>query len=254
MTDWRGRHVWCELMTTDPTSAAGFYGRVVGWTAKDSGLPGMNYTLFSAGERMVGGTMALPAEAIAMGARPTWLGYIAVEDVDAMVGRITAAGGHIYKPASDIPGIGRFAVIGDPQGASFIVFRPNSSGEGEPAPMGTLGHVDWNELHTSDLEGAFGFYSGLFGWTRDQAIEMGPMGVYQIFAVHGTPAGGMMQQDGPPHWLYYINVDAIDAAMSRVGSAGGKVVSGPQQVPGGSWIAQCVDPQGVMFAMVSQKR
>jgi uncharacterized protein len=57
-----------------------------------------------------------------------------------------------------------------------------------------------------------------------------------------------------PFWLYYFNVDAIDAAAGRAKDAGGKVLMGPHQVPGGGWIVQCFDPQGAMFAMVANKR
>jgi uncharacterized protein len=57
-----------------------------------------------------------------------------------------------------------------------------------------------------------------------------------------------------PFWLYYFNVEAIDAAAARVTEAGGKVLMGPQQVPGELWIIQCTDPQGAMFALLSAKR
>ena len=191
-----------------------------------------------------------------MGARPMWMGYIGVDDVDAFAQRVTAAGGAVRRPPEDIPGVGRFAVVADPDGAGFMLFR----GVGEmpaPAAGGTAGHIGWHELHAGNGERAFAFYSGLFGWTKAEAMDMGPMGVYQLFATGGAPVGGMMTKtaDMPmPAWLYYFNVDAVDAAMARVKDAGGQVVNGPMEVPGGSWIAQCTDPQGAMFAMVGAKR
>jgi predicted enzyme related to lactoylglutathione lyase len=189
-----------------------------------------------------------------MGAKPVWLAYLAVADVDAMARRIEAAGGRIYQPAKDIPGVGRFAAAGDPQGAPFVVFRGSAAVDPGPTPMGATGFINWHELHTTDREGGFAFYAGLFGWTKADAVDMGPMGTYQMFATQGLMAGGMMQQEGRPFWLYYINVEAIDAAVARVAAGGGKLLSGPQQVPGGSWVAQCLDPQGVKFAVVSQQR
>jgi hypothetical protein len=86
---------------------------------------------------------------------------------------------------------------------------------------------------------------------------MGPVGTYQTFTTKGQQAGGMMKkmaEEPAPHWLYYITVDAIDAAGDRVKSAGGKVVHGPVQVPGGSWIVNGLDPQGAMFALVAPKK
>jgi uncharacterized protein len=117
--------------------------------------------------------------------------------------------------------------------------------------------VGWHELHARDGAKAWAFYSGLFGWTKAEALDMGPMGVYQTFGTGGTTGGGMMTKmpDAPaPFWLYYFNVAAIDAAMARVMKGGGKVLMGPHQVPTGQWILQCTDPQGAMFALVAPKR
>ena len=122
---------------------------------------------------------------------------------------------------------------------------------------GTPGHVGWHELHAGDGESAFAFYSGLFGWAKGEAMDMGTMGVYQIFATGGAPCGGMMTktpQTPAPFWLYYFNVDALDAAISRVQDAGGQIIIDPMQVPGGSWIVHGLDPQGAIFAMVGPKR
>src|SRR5215210_8558123 len=102
--------VWYELMTTDADAAEAFYRDVIGWTTHDAG---MRYTILSAGEAGVGGIMTLPAEACAAGARPGWIGYIGVDDVDAYAARVEQAGGAIHKPAEDIPGVGRFAVVAD---------------------------------------------------------------------------------------------------------------------------------------------
>lgn len=254
----QGRFVWYELMTTDPVAALDFYRSVAGWSARDAGMPGMSYTVLSAGDSDVAGLMALPEAARAAGAAPAWLGYIAVDDVDAMAARLQAAGGAVHRAPEDIPGIGRFAVVADPHGAVFALFR-GSDGEMPPAaPMGTPGHVGWHELMAGDGEAAFAFYAGLFGWTKGEGHDMGPMGVYQLFGPPGGEAiGGMMTKPAEvpaPYWAFYINTDAIDAAGERVKTGGGQVVNGPMEVPGGAWILQCLDPQGAFFALVAPRR
>lgn len=249
--------IWYELMTNDTGAAEAFYGSVVGWQAKDAGMPGTAYTLLSAGDVQVGGVMALPPEALAAGARPGWIGYLGVDNADTSAARIRAAGGAVHRAPEDIPGIGRFAVVADPHGAAFIVMQPFSDAQPPQAAPGTPGHVGWHELHAGDLDSAWAFYASQFGWTRDQAIDMGPMGTYQLFATGGAALGGMMTKtpDTPaPMWLYYFNVDGVDAAVARVTQGGGKLLFGPQQVPGGSWIVQCTDPQGGMFALVGRQR
>jgi predicted enzyme related to lactoylglutathione lyase len=250
--------IWYDVMIPDTDAGRAFYRAVFGWDMKDSGVPGHDYTLLSAGETMVGGLMPLTPETAAMGVPPCWTGYIHVADVDAMVARLTAAGGALRRPAEDIPGVGRLAVVADPHDAVFILFKPN--GEAPPAPpppADAPGHFGWRELMAGDGDKAFDFYAALFGWTKAEAIDMGPMGIYQLFAIDGTTRGGMMTkppQCPVPCWQYYINAEAIDAAVERVTTGGGKVVNGPMQVPTGSWIAQCVDPQGAFFGMVAPVR
>ena len=251
--------VWYELMTFDAPAAEAFYRSVIGWQTADAGMPGMKYTLLSVGESAIAGLMDLPAEARAAGARPGWLGYIAVDDVDARLAQVLQAGGAMHHPAQDIPGVGRFATVADPQGAVFCLFKGDSDVQPPQPAVDTPGTVGWHELYASDLDSVWPFYSSLFGWTKDEAIDMGAMGVYQLFAGGaGCPAiGGMMTrppQVPQPGWLYYITAEAIDAAAARVTNAGGQVLSGPMEVPGGSWIVQGLDPQGAMFAMVAPKR
>ena len=257
MSSNHGTFVWYDVMTSDTRAAESFYRSVVGWDAQGSGMVDRSYTIFSMGPTMVGGLMPIPEEARAMGARPVWMGYIGVDDVDACAVRVAAAGGAIHRAPEDIPGVGRFAVAADPHGATFALFRGSSDQGPAPAAPGTPGHIGWHELRAGDGASAFAFYSGLFGWTKAEGIDMGPMGIYQTFATGGAPVGGMMTRtpDTPaPSWLYYFNVEAVDAATTRVNDGGGQVINGPMQVPGGSCIVQCLDPQGAMFEMVGAKR
>ena len=119
--------VWYELMTSDDQAAAAFCSQVVGWQTADAGMPDMRYTLLSAGGAVIAGLMTLPQAACDAGARPGWVGYIGVADVDGMAQRLQQAGGQVHRPPEDIPGVGRFAVVADPHGASFDLFRGNEA-------------------------------------------------------------------------------------------------------------------------------
>jgi predicted enzyme related to lactoylglutathione lyase len=246
--------VWYELMTSDDTAAQDFYTKTVGWKAQDASQPVMKYTLLIAGEAPVAGLMTLPKEACDAGARPGWIGYVGVDDVDACVQRIAKAGGKTHMPPTDIPGIGRFATVADPQGAIFSLFSAATLMNQPPADANKPGLVGWHELYALDGEKAFGFYAEMFGWTKADAIDMGEMGRYQLFAAGGAPIGGMMTKPANlpmPVWSYYFQVDAIGAALERLKAGKGQIVNGPMQVPGGSWIVQGIDPQGAMFSLVS---
>jgi predicted enzyme related to lactoylglutathione lyase len=251
------KFVWYELMTSDAQAAAAFYRSVVGWDTKDADMPGSDYTLFLAKGTDVGGLMTLPEQACAMGVPPCWTGYVSVDDVDAYTARVKAAGGQLVREPEDIPGVGRFAVVTDPYGAVFNLFKDYSGQTPAPIEPDAPGRVGWHELHAGDGAGAFAFYSSLFRWTRAEAMDMGPLGVYQMFAIDGVPVGGMMTKTAEvaqPFWLYYFNVAALDAAVARVTEGGGKLLVEPHEVPGGSWIVNCTDPQGAVFALVAPKR
>jgi uncharacterized protein len=252
-----GKFVWYELMTTDTKAAEAFYRDVIGWRAQDSGMPGMSYTILSAGDAPIGGLMAVPKEARDAGARPGWMGYVAVDDVDKSTAQAKKDGGTIHRAPDDIPGVGRFAIIADPGGAMLCLFKEMAAPQAPPPAPGMPGTAGWRELYAADLEAAFAFYAKLFGWTKAEHHDMGPMGVYQLFAWKGETIGGMMArppQVPAPCWLYYFNVDAADAAAGRVQKGGGHILNGPMEVPGGSWIVQCRDPQGAVFCLVAPRR
>jgi predicted enzyme related to lactoylglutathione lyase len=256
MSATHGRFVWYELMTTDTAAAQAFYGKVVGWGTQSADMPGMSYTLLMAGDAQVGGLMELPKEARAAGAPPMWMGYVAVDDVDAGAEKAKALGGRVDVPPQDIPGVGRFAIVADPQGASLALYRSANPAQDQPADPMAPGRIGWHELYAADWEADYPFYRGLFGWEKAEAIPMGEMGTYQLFSHGGSDIGGMMTKPPSvpaPFWLFYFNVAGIDAARERVASAGGQIVNGPMEVPGGAWIVQGLDPQGAMFALVGPR-
>ncbi|MEZ5855997.1 MAG: VOC family protein [Hyphomicrobiaceae bacterium] len=252
MSKQEGRFLWYDLMTTDTEAALSFYGSVFGWDGVDSGVPGQCYTVLSKAGVKLGGLMPIPQDAAKAGIPPSWMGYVGVGDVDDFVKRIEAAGGHLHKGPMDVPGVLRFAVVSDPSGAGFIIFSGFSREPTQTMPPGTPGHVDWRELHSGEVDSTFAFYSGLFGWQKGDLY-----GPYQLFTYGGEAVGGMMKKgaDVPASgWLFYFNVEALDAGIDRVKAGGGQIVHGPMEVPGGAWIAQCLDPQGAMFAIVSAQR
>jgi predicted enzyme related to lactoylglutathione lyase len=253
MSATHGKFVWYELAAPDVAAAEAFYKSVIGWGAHDPHHSNHPYTMFTAGEAGVAGAWQITEEVIAMGGRAGWRGYIQVDDIAASAAAVIAAGGKIVKPASEIPNVGLFAVAVDPQGAAFHLLQ--MAKPMEPNSQSAAGHVGWHELYTADYAADFEFYAAVFGWTKSDAIDMGPMGMYQMFVTNGgNVVGGMMNKPDPAMpsgWKFYVNVDAIDAAVARLETGGGMVVHGPQRVPDGAWIVQAIDPQGVMFAVVA---
>ena len=248
-----GNFVWYELMTTDLGAAESFYRDVIGWGARDAKIPGLRYTLFTIETTPAAGMMELPPEARDADVRPDWIGYVAVDDVDAFAKRLRQAGGKVDHGPENIPDIGRFAIVADPQGASFALFKGGME-EAHAPSHSAPGGVGWHELHAADWQKVFDFYAGLFGWQKGESMDMGPLGVYQLFGKGGPSIGGMFNKpaaEPSPYWLFYFNVAAIEAAAARVKAKGGRVINGPHEVPGGNWIIQCVDPQGAMFALVA---
>jgi predicted enzyme related to lactoylglutathione lyase len=254
MSDNTGKFVWYEWMGKDLAGAIDFYRHVIGWDIAESNMAGFPYQIASVGGHGVGGLVAtLPH---AEGTPSCWTGYVWVDNVDAAVETLKAAGGQAMRDPTDIPHVGRLAIVADAQGAPFALFRDAGGNAPTPPPPHTAGLVGWRELHAADGKTAFDFYAGQFGWTEASQFDMGPMGVYRLFDRGGQQGGVMtkMAQGPGPCWLYYFNVEAADAAAARVTAKGGKVVNGPHEVPGGMWATQCVDNDGAMFGMVAPKR
>ncbi|HXN80272.1 MAG TPA: VOC family protein [Steroidobacteraceae bacterium] len=248
--DVLGRFVWHELLTTDTAAAAVFYQKVLPWRTQPSNMPG--YTIWMAGQAQIGGLMALPPEA--GGTPPHWLVYVGTPNVDSTCAQAQGLGARVVKSPTDIPNVGRFAVLADPQGATFALFTP---GAGPPPATPAQGGFTWHELATTDVAGALRFYGTLFGWTKGQGHDMGASGVYQLFEHARIPVGGMCNVQGPStpaNWLSYVHVADADKAVAAAKAAGGRLLHGPMQVPGGSWIALMMDPQGGAFAVQEAER
>ena len=251
MEDRTGRFVWYDLMTSDPAGATAFYPAIMGWTTQ--AWDNNPYTMWMVNGTHVGGVMELDKSVRDMGVPPHWLLYIGVADVDATTAKAVSVGGKVMVNGRDIPGIGRFAILTDPQGAAFVIWKSANPG-GTPATGN--GTMTWHELVTTDANAGFEFYQALFAWQKTEAMDMGPQGTYQMYGAGGQTYGGMYNKSAempmPPNWLAYVQVPDINAAAAKVKELGGQVMNGPMQVPGGDWIAQCMDPQGAAFAIHSK--
>jgi len=247
----RGRFVWHELTTHDPDAAARFYPGLTGWKVEPY-ADNPSYRLWTMGGVPMGGLMVLPDEQRRAGTPPYWLCYMGAPDVDATVRQATSLGARVVVAPQTIP-VGRFAVLADPQGAVFALYRPSQE------PMGNdeagVGDFSWHELATTDPAAAQKFYRALFGWEHASSFEMGPGDTYWMFKRGGgtKTLGGIYKKrpemTAPPNWLPYVRVASADKAAAAAGRTGGKVLIGPMDVPGGDRIAMCIDPQGAAFAV-----
>jgi predicted enzyme related to lactoylglutathione lyase len=207
MVNSHGRFLWYELMTTDMVDAKAFYAEVMGWGAQNASMPRMAYALFTTGKASVTGVRDLPEDAKKMGAKPRWIGYVGVNDVDATAERIRQLGGAVQVPPKDIPNISRFSVVADPQMVTLALFKWLKPGQQQPPELGKPGRVSWHELLAADWEKAFAFYGEIFGWQKADA-DIGPMGTYQLFSAGGQTIGGRFAKPPMvpvPYWLYYFN-------------------------------------------------
>jgi hypothetical protein len=249
--------VWYELHTPDLSTAASFYSAVLGWTAQDSGLSDRRYTIVSVNNIAVAGLLEKSAATFNTDAKPGWVGYIGTADLSQSVQRLEASGGSVLRAPETMPNVGSFAVVADPQGAMFVLFQPPDARQQPPRPApGTPGSPAWHDLVALDWESDFDFYARMFAWSKAEAVPMGSAGVYQLFADGSGPIGGMMTRMDPsqrPGWLFYFNVEEINATVRRVTDNGGKILHGPSPVPGGQQIAHCLDAQGAIFGIVGPK-
>lgn len=260
-----GSFIWYELMTTDPVGAKAFYDAVVGWTIEAqpaSDTAGVDYRFIMRADGCLnGGVLALTPEMCAEGAAPCWMGYIHVADVDSAANAIAAEGGSTLIPPTDIPQTGRFAMVTDPQGVPIYIMTPapppgHEERSSDVFDRETPQHVSWNELLTDDLDAAKAFYSRNFGFEFNSSMPMGELGEYCFIDHGGQTIGAMMQRPQfvpRSGWNYYLRVDSIVRAKAAAVAGGGTIYFGPQEVPGGDWIVNGIDPQGAPFALVGAK-
>ena len=259
-----GSFIWYELMTDDVAGAKSFYDKVVGWDVDPNQVaPGVNYRMIKRSDgKMAGGVLELDEHMKEGGARPIWIGYLNTDDVDAKVEQIKSDGGCVMMEPWDQPGVGRLAMVTGPEGAAFYLMDPIPP-EGQPDAVSDVfsvdqpEHVRWNELWSSNPATSIDFYKKQFGWSQEGSMPMGEMGDYQFVQHDGVGIGAVMptMPDMPKSmWNFYVGVDDIDRAAEAVKAGGGQIVNGPQEIPGGEYAVNGVDPQGALFGLVGPRK
>jgi predicted enzyme related to lactoylglutathione lyase len=256
----QGRFVWHDLSTTDIEGAKEFYGAIAPWTSKPWDDDG-DFFLWENAGTPVGGVMRLSGLADmtsdGVASLPRWLPSVYVYDVDACARQVPKLGGRVLMQPREIPHVGCWAIITGPEGAPLSIFEPSSASppghEGQPR----VGEFAWHELMSNDWQASLRFFGALFNWEKIDQHDMGSNGTYVIFGQKNQRLGGMFNgraDVGQPSWTSYVEVPSVKEVTEKVKSLGGTVVREPHEVPGGSWIALCADPQGATFALTSQAR
>ena len=256
MANPQGDWIWYELITPDPAASTAFYGPLLGWDVNAVGADD-HYSIVTANGEGVAGFLKLTDDMQAHGAMPAWLGYIGVDDVDAKAAEIASAGGTIHREPWDIPGFGRAAMVADPDGTVFYIMKGSMPGDSKAFAKHTptVGHCAWNELMAKNADTTLNFYTQQFGWVRGDTMDMGEMGQYRFINADGVMIGAAMDTmpDMPTAWTFYFRVANIDDALEMLTLNGGRVMHGPQEIPGGEFVINAIDPQGAMFAIVGAR-
>jgi predicted enzyme related to lactoylglutathione lyase len=259
---------WVDTTQPDPDAAAAFYAELFGWeleNAMPEGSP--KYYIARLGGKDVAAVSALPPGAPESAA---WNTYVWVDSADETADKARAAGGSVLMEPGDVGDAGRMAVFADPGGAAFSVWQAKRHrGAGLVNEPGSL---NFNNLHTRDVEGARAFYGAVFGWELlgvGGAFSSWALPAYGDFLEERTP--GMRenmrtmgapdrfeevvasvvpipddQPDTFPHWGVTFAVEDADEIAARADKLGGWVVVPPFDAP---WVRTTVisDPQGATF-------
>jgi uncharacterized protein len=235
-----GKFVWHEHASSDQAYAQEFYNQLLGWEFEVFKFADFDYPMITSAGQMHGGFPPVPE-----GTPPHWIGNVQVESVDDTVEKVKAAGGSVIVEPVEIPEVGRYALIADPQGADLAVFQPGADGQ-----MG-VGVFVWDELVTSDVDAAKAFYGEVFGWTANDS-DMGGGFTYTVFKRGEDDAAGAMplgEIPAPPHWLPYLATDDVDATAARAGELGATILREPWDVQDIGRLAIVQDPAGAVFGL-----
>jgi predicted enzyme related to lactoylglutathione lyase len=235
-----GTFVWRENVSSDPQRAQEFYTQLFGWEIEHFQSGDFDYPMISSGGKTHGGFPTVPE-----GTPAHWVSNVLVEDADDTIEKAKSAGGELLVGPMDIPEVGRYAVLKDPQGAIFVGFQ----GEGE-GPSGE-GVFVWDELGTQDVAGAESFYNAVFGWTTS---DMGDeYGGYKIFNLGEKGVGGLIKMPDPSvpsMWVPYVAVEDVDATVAKAQELNGSTVIEGMDVPNVGRIAVIKDPNGAVLGVI----
>src|SRR5215208_6588940 len=236
-----GKFVWHEQVSSDPEQAQDFYTQLFGWETEVFKPGEADYTMISAAGQSHGGFSKAMEEA----PPPHWLSHVRVENLDATIEKARGAGGKLVAGPFEMSEVGRIGIIADPQGAYISAYEPDGEGPGAE------GVFVWDELGTTDVDGAQRFYGEVFGWTT---TDMGPeYGGYKIFNRGETGIAGVMtlpEGSTQPHWQPYVAVADPDATTAKAKELGGSALMEPTDVPEVGRLGVLRDPQGAMFGII----
>jgi predicted enzyme related to lactoylglutathione lyase len=239
-----GKFVWHEQVSSDPKQAQDFYTQLFGWGTEVFKPGEADYTMISSGGQSHGGF----SKAMEGAPPPHWLSSVQVENLEDTIEKAKSAGGKLAAGPFEMSEVGRMAIIVDPQGAFISAYQPEGEG---PASEGVF---VWDELGTTDADGAQRFYEAVFGWTTtDMGAEYGG---YRVFnrgsGTENGVAGFMTLPDAtvPPHWQPYVAVDDPDATTAKAKELGGAALMEPMDVPKVGRLAVLRDPQGATFGII----
>jgi predicted enzyme related to lactoylglutathione lyase len=237
-----GKFVWHEQVSADAKQAQDFYTQLFGWETEVFKPGEIDYTMIASGGQTHGGF----GKAMEGAPPPHWLGHVRVEKLEDTIEKAKSAGGKLAAGPFEMPDVGRVAIVNDPQGAFVSLYQPET--DGMPAPEGVF---VWDELGTTDVEGAARFYGDVFGWTT---TDMGDeYGGYKIFQLGETRVAGLMalpDASMPAGWQPYVAVEDADATTAKAKQLGGSALMEPMDVANVGRIAVLRDPQGAVFGII----
>ncbi|HEU0015554.1 MAG TPA: VOC family protein [Longimicrobium sp.] len=248
-----GSFCWIELAAHDRDAAERFYTALFGWTARHDKIGPEDddlYVMLQKDGRDVGALYSMMADQRQAGIPSHWMSYVSVDSADGAAARARELGGTVLAEPFDVMQYGRMAVVSDPAGAAFSLWEARAHhGVGVRDEPGSL---CWNELATTDTDGARRFYEGLFAWASD-TMDVGME--YTTFLNGEAQAGGMYgitdeMKGMPPMWLPYFAVEDTDAAAERAKELGGTVHVPPTDIPGIGRFSMLMDPQGAVFHVI----
>jgi len=239
----QGRFTWFELVTPDVDDGRAFWSEVTGLAESSMDTGGSTYRMLTQGERPVAGIVAPRMDNVP----PQWLSYWEFTDIDERVAAAKKNGGTVIVPPTDIP-VGRFAILGDPQGAVFALFK-STDASNEPGDA-----FHWNELWAKDADAVLSFYRKSIGVTLDEMAQPMPGGgTYHLFKFDGALVGGALTSpnaQATAMWLPYVKVDDVDAAVARAKKLGGRVIAEVMDVETVGRFGIVADRQGAVLGLI----
>lgn len=241
-----GKFVWFEHVSNDIPRATAFYTALLGWKIEEMKVGDTPYRMIKNGTEGIGGFW--PAEP---NVPNHWISHLSVADVDAAARAAAAAGGKVVMPPQEFGSMGRGAMIADPTGATFGIWR-GKQGDRPDVEKAAMGDWFWNEHMSKSAQKAIAFYEKAFGFTHED-MDMGPGGTYHVLKMNGVARAGLFS---PPDaidmafWMPYVAVADCDASANKAKQLGGTVHVPPTDIPEVGRFAVVFDPVGACFGVI----